>query len=117
MKESVKKDILWMVKNRHNFTFTGSTGRKIAFDELGRNGMQCFYVFESTGVLLSTKHPNILESLLKVKASINFQIKEWAQDRASGFLPRIEFNKIIKEFDLPEWVMLAVENQKVKYYR
>lgn len=116
MKESVKKDILWMIKNRHNFTFTGSAGRVIEFDKNASSGLKCFHVLESKGILLPTKHPNILENLLKVKASINFQIKEWAQDRASGLLPRVEFNKIIKEFNLPDWVVLAVENQKVKFY-
>ena len=108
--------MIWMLRHRTDFTFTGSDYRPVKFNRGGANGLLCFHKFESTGVLLETRHPNILSGLLRVKASINFQIKEWAQDRASGLLPKILFDEIIKEYNLPEWVAKAVEKQKVKYY-
>lgn len=106
-----------MLSNRHNFTFTGSNLKITEYSPSGKDGFQCFHSFESEGKLITTRHKNIFETLLRVKASLNFQIKEWAHDRASGLLPKIEFNKIIHEFNLPEWVVRAVENQKCKYYQ
>jgi hypothetical protein len=43
-------------------------------------------------------------------------IKEWAQDRAKGYLPKIEFEKITKEYNLLPWMVEAVEKQKYKFY-
>jgi hypothetical protein len=81
-------------------------------------------------------------SKAKVKASINFQIKQWAECRAEGTLPLMELSKrlaygkygtsftdfhvlewvngepvyfddIESQFNLPGWVLKAVENQAI----
>ena len=40
----------------------------------------------------------------------------YAEDRAKGTLPKIEFDKICNEFNVPSWFIKAVEKQKYKYY-
>lgn len=112
-----------MIRVRQAFTFTGGKLRfKYKTDAInhnlnGCNGFIAYFKNESTGQIPPTRHPNILNTLFTVKASLNFQINEWAEDRASGLLPRICFDDIVKELQLPEWVVRAVENQKVTYYK
>lgn len=122
MKDNLRNEYIWMLSVRNNFTFTGGKlrfqekGNSILHSSVGVSGFAAYHRNESEGKTPPTKHPNILRTLFTVKASLNFQIKEWAQDRASGLLPQVEFKKIIEELRLPEWVVKAVENQKVNYY-
>lgn len=145
-----ERDFRWYLKVRNSFTFSGSiiTNKsglplEIKFSSTGIDGKQAYNIYDSTGKLHPTRHPNILTSLLKTKASVNFQIKQWAIDRSKGELSKIEFlsdvpifckkpwtwnvgkNKqeerwfleqsIEYDLDLPEWVVNAVETQKFKY--
>lgn len=144
------KDFNWYLKVRNHFTFSGDILRKdghpldIEFSLSGVDGKQAYHTYDSTGKLLPTKHPNLLRVLLKTKASVNFQVKQWAIDRAKGELSKVEFMSDVSifckkpwswyvnenksderwfleqsiEFDLglPEWVVNAVESQKSKYY-
>ncbi len=148
--KSFERDFKWYLSNRKNFTFSGDILRKknkepleIIFDRKGLSGKESFHLYDSTGVLKPTRHTNLLQCLLKTKASINFQIKEWAKDRATGYLPGVLFsldciqsiydkkhwslNQIIEqrmleketvevEYLLPNWVINATEQQKFKYY-
>ena len=63
-----------------------------------------------------TKEPELLNQILLCKASVNFNIKMWAEDRGKGCLGKLEFQNIIKEYELLPWMVEAVENQKLKYY-
>lgn len=82
----------------------------------GVDAKQAFFTFESTGKLLPTKHPLLFHSLLKCKASANFHIKLYAQDRANGFLSRYELEQeIYAEVDPPQWFKDAVENNMIKF--
>lgn len=115
--KNFERDWNWYVKYKDEFTFSGSLNRELIVDlEKGKNAKECFFIFDSQGKLNSTNEPELLSKVIKCKESINFQIKEYAQDRAKGYLPRIEFDKIIKEFELLEWMIKAVEQQKYKYY-
>ena len=69
-----------------------------------------------TVIIKPTYEPNKLKTLLKTKGSVNLHIKMYAEDRAKGYLPKIEFDKICTEYDLPSWFIDAVENQKKKYF-
>ena len=107
------RDYNWYLKNKDIFGFSGSIPKKI---ELGiKTPKECFFIFDSQGKLEPCSDPILLQQILLCKESVNFQIKEWAQDRAKGYLPKIEFEKIIKEFNLLNWQIKAVENQKYKY--
>lgn len=87
----------------------------IQYDVNGLSAKECFYIFDSQGRIEKTKEPEKLEQLYKTKGSVNLHIKMYAEDRAKGYLPKIEFQEIIKEIKAPEWFEKAVENQKIKY--
>lgn len=115
--ESFERDWNWYYKYRNIFTFDGSYDRILSYDEFeGYNAKHCFYILDSKGKVLQTNEPRLLTEILKCKGSINLHIKMWAEDRAKGILPKIEFEKIIEEFELLPWMTEAVEKQKFKYY-
>lgn len=115
--KNFERDWNWYVEYKDVFTFSGSLNRHllIDFDE-GKGAKECFFILDSQGKLNPTNEPELLSAVIKCKESINFQIKEYAQDRARGYLPRIEFEEITKEFELLPWMVKAVEQQKNKYY-
>jgi hypothetical protein len=88
----------------------------IQFDENGKTAKECFYLYDTNGIVKPTFQPTELKTLLKTKGSVNLHIKMYAEDRAKGYLPKIEFEKICNEYNLPKWFIDAVENQKKKYY-
>ena len=115
--KNFERDWSWYNKYQDIFTFDGSPNKKLVTDaDKGYSAKECFYIFDSQGKLKSTNEPELLSKIFKCKGGINFMIKEWAQDRAKGYLPKIEFDKIIKEFELLPWIIEAVEKQKYKYY-
>jgi hypothetical protein len=119
MKYSIKfeRDYNFYLNNINNFTFSGSLNRTLLIDlDKGLSAKECFYKLDSTGMLFPTKEPDLLFKIFKCKESVNFQIKEWSKDRAKGYLPKIEFDEIVKEYNLLDWIIKAVEQQKYKYY-
>ncbi len=123
-KESFNRDFNWYLSMRHNFKFDGCAeyhNKKgeliIQYDPNGIDGKKAFYLYDSSGEIRKTKHPNLLHALLKTKGSVNLHIKMYAEDRASGILPKYELLEMCKEFNAPEWFFSAVENQKMKYWK
>lgn len=113
-----ERDYNWYLKHKGNFTFDGTldTSDKVVFNENGKDAKYCFYVFDSQGKVIPTNEPELLFQIYKCKGSINFNIKMWAEDRGKGLLGKGEFNCIIKEYELLDWMIDAVEKQKLKYY-
>lgn len=94
------RDVKWYLKMRNTFNFDGSGGyydkmgdSVIRYDKNGVSGIEAFFKWDSNGVIVGTRHPNILRAILKTKGAINLQIKLWAQGRADGTLPLVEFSK------------------------
>lgn len=125
MKYSKKfeKDYKWYLSVSDVFSFDGTKdyySKKgidlIQFDENGKTAKECFYLYDTNGIIKPTCEPDKLKTLLKTKGSVNLHVKMYAEDRAKGYLPKIEFDKICTEYDLPSWFINAVENQKKKYY-
>jgi hypothetical protein len=118
MKKEVLEQIKWYFSLRKKFNFDGKPFEEVVFDRNGIDGVTLFYNVDSRGkrVLKPTRHPNIYQSLMKTKSSINLHIKMYAEDRAKGILPKIEFEKICEEINAPKWFIDAVENQKNRYY-
>jgi len=115
--EKFERDYNWYLKYKDIFTFDGHYNKEIKEDyNYGLSAKECFYKFDTNGIMLNTKEPKLLSKIFKCKGSINFNIKMWAEDRAKGYLPKIEFIKIINEFELLDWMVDAVEKQKCKYY-
>ncbi len=117
------EDITWYFNIRHKYNFDGvgtyynKRGTEvIQYSKTGIDGIRAFFEYDSNGNVLPTKHPNILKTLLKTKGSINLHIKMYAEDRAKGRLPELEFKKICTEINSPNWFINAVEKQKYKYY-
>jgi hypothetical protein len=119
-----ERDFEWLLKSRKKFNFDGNLnyttkdGRNIIVpDKNGKSAKECFYIFDSTGLIEPCRQPKLLHSLLRCKGSINFNIKAWAEERGNGFLGKIEFLEIVKEFSLLDWMIESVENQRMKYWR
>lgn len=135
----MNKELKYLMSHRNNFTFSGDElNVTISYDKNGMDFIKGFKLFDEKGQrVIETKHPESLRRAIKTKASLNFQIKQWAESRADGTLPLILFSKRIAnekyphlnineqdnppdietELSLPEWVVNAVEKQKNKYYK
>lgn len=112
-KVNFERDFKWYLSMRHLFSFDGALSRDIIYNKEGIDGKQAFFIYDSTGKLNPTKHPNILSSLLKTKGSINLHIKMYAEDRAAGRFPLLEFRSLCIKFKAPYWFREAVEKQKI----
>lgn len=114
--KNFERDWEWYYKYKDIFIFSGSLNKEV---NLGfkYSAKECFYLYDTQGKTEDCLEPILLQQIFKCKESINFQIKEWAQDRAKGYLPKIEFEEIIKEYNLLPWMVEAVEKQKYKYYK
>lgn len=113
--KNFERDYFWYLSNKKTFIFSGSPKKELK--QGNKTAKECFYIYDSTGKLEGCSEPQLLQEVLLCKEAINFQIKEWAQDRAKGYLPRTEFEKIINEYHLLDWMVKAVERQKCKYYQ
>lgn len=140
--KSFERDFDFYFRNAMHFKFCGTQTHKYkaVFSANGVSAKEAFYNIESKGENTPTTEPYILDMLLLTKASVNFQIKQWAEDRASGYLSKIELSQRLSEvnvddlilthtqsgsyyfkdletyYGLPEWVLNAVENQKKKIW-
>lgn len=112
--DNFNRDFNWYLSIRHLFTFDGKEDYK-PLEGIKISAKTAFFLIDSQGKHYPTKHPNILKTLLKVKGSVNLHIKMYAEDRASGVLPKVEFERICIEINAPEWFYKAVEHQKLKY--
>lgn len=121
MKYSKKyeRDYEFYYSQRNVFNFCGTLTPKYTavFDENGKSAKEVFYMIDSQGKNLPTNEPELLNELLLCKASINFQIKQWGEGRAKGITSLYELTEEYKnQYNLPEWVIVAVEKQKEKWY-
>lgn len=111
------RDFRWLLSVRQLFNFSGKDENALVVYNLkGVDGKMAFFRFDSNGMMVPTRHPNILFTLLKTKASVNLHIKMFAEDRAKGILPAIEFLAWCEAIKAPHWFIAAVESQKMKYY-
>lgn len=96
---------------RKQFWFAGGELTKSPVqDRNGVDGKRAFFLMESTGKMVPTKHPNLLFALLKSKASANFHIKQYAEDKAEFRMSWIELEEIFEEEKYPQWFQKAVRN-------
>ena len=121
---SFERDFRWFLKMRHTFDFDGSSvyyNKKgesiIQYNKKGVDGKEAFYTWDSKGIIKSTRHPNLLHTLLKIKGGCNLHIKMYAEDRAEGNMNKIEFRALCIHFKAPYWFREAVEEQKKNYYK
>lgn len=132
-----ERDYTFYLSNKDTFTFAGSDlkkdygiqfpGEPEPFDEegkplpftvpysaTGKSAKVCFYQLDSEGKCKPCSEPELLVEILRCKASVNLNIKIWAQSRAEYTLSKVELLEYIEFYKAPEWVLKAIENQKLK---
>jgi len=129
-----------------NFCGTLNPKFEAIYSKNGLSAKEVFYSIQSEGKNKPCYEPALLNDLLLCQSSVNFQIKQWAEGRADSTLPLAELSKkraqikypddfskfstlfwvnsepvyfedIQTQYSLPDWVIDAVENQKVKFYK
>lgn len=88
----------------------------IVYDPDGVDGKQAFHHYDSTGMVLPTRHPNILRCMLKTKGSVNLHIKMFAEDKAKGRYPGLELRAFCIKYKCPPWFKQAILNQTQQYH-
>ena len=73
-----------------------------------------FFILDSEGKNNFCSEPQLLVEILTCKASINLQIKQWAQGRSEYILSKNEIEEYTNYYKCPEWVLISVESQKEK---
>ncbi len=110
-----ERDFNWYLSMRNTFDFDGQLYRTdIVYDKDGVDAKRAFFLLDSQGKMTPTKHPTMLRQLIKVKGGTNLHIAMYAEDRASGILPSIEFDEWCDEWKVPKWFIEAVERQTHK---
>lgn len=136
-----ERDYAFYLSNKDNFTFAGSNIKidfgiqfpgepelieknedgkdnavpfTIPYSSTGKSAKVCFYQLDSEGKCKPCAEPELLVEILTCKAAINLQIKTWAQSRAEYTLSKFELLEYIEYYKAPEWVLKAIENQKLK---
>lgn len=110
-KEKFLKDVRFYLKNRHRFIFTGSPYVEFPVDVNGIDELTAFKMMDSNGKLIPTRHPNLATTLLRVKASVNFQIKEWKLGIRDGLFGKWESKVYLSSIDAPDWVWKALNSK------
>ena len=115
--ENFTRDFNWYLKMRNTFNFDGRLNYedKIIYSKKGVDAKKAFLKLDSEGIVLPTKHPNILESILKTKGGVNLHIKMYGQDLANQRLTLLEFRMwCIYCWQSPDWFREAVQRQRYK---
>lgn len=109
-KQRFIRDVRFYLMNRHRFTFSGSTAPTFVFDTDGVDGVTAYKILDSHGKNVPTRHPLLASSLAQTKASINFQIKEWAHGVGNYLDCFYDLDLYWQSIGAPSWVHDAVLN-------
>lgn len=112
--ESFLRDVRFFLANRHYFTFCGKAVPIVKYDSAGVDGMRWFYLIDSTGKDVPTRHLRLAARLLHIKRSVNWQIKEWAEGYEYCFTGILGYFVDVK--NPPEWAITALRNQVYRRY-
>lgn len=106
------RDVRFYLGNRHRFTFFGGIVQAPLFDRTGVSGVEAFWLFDTTGRHVPTKHPRLFVALMRTKKSINWHIKAWA-DGFWDMCEQISFylNEIV---NCPTWVESALRGAIIR---
>lgn len=107
------------LNNKKTLTFCPFDIPDIKFDPKGVDGKYAFYIFESQGKLLPTKHVRIFKNVFRFKCSLNFHIKMWSESCWKFGMPN--YDELMTTFiNPPEWVgkhfkNMLIENRYIDY--
>lgn len=115
--KNFERDFEFYQNNLDLFDFSGSPAPGVVYDPEGPSAKRCFHIFDSEGKLKPCSEPELLSRLLLAKASVNWHIKAWAEGRADGTFPGIEFYPFLESIGAPDWVTKAVNRQWMRILR
>jgi hypothetical protein len=115
---SFQRDWKFYLDSRDVFTFCGKHDseilEKILSDPNGLTAKECFLFLDGRGEIKPCSEPDLLFQVLKVKAAINWQVKQWAEMLLGGVLMPSELVECRDDYNLPSWVLESVLNQSRK---
>jgi hypothetical protein len=122
--EAFERDWNWYLKYKDVFNFDGlkdyydkKGNQRVIYSELGKSAKECFYQFDTNGKIISTNEPDLLYQIIKCKGSLNLNIKMWAEDWSNLLFFKFNLEEIKQEFELLDWQIKAIENQRDKILR
>lgn len=114
--ENFDRDFRWFLLVRHHYNFDGKYPIDPPFDLRGVDARRAFQIYDSQGRLVPTRHPNIVQSLIRTKGSVNLHIREYAAGAHTGEIPHAEIRQWLSEVKSPYWVFNALNQQWRKMY-
>lgn len=115
---SFQRDWEFYLRSREVFTFCGKPDseilEKIKPDPNGSTAKECFLYLDGRGEVKPCSEPELLFQVLKTKAAVNWQVKQWAEMLLGGVLFPSELVECRDDYGLPKWVVEAVLNQSRK---
>lgn len=114
-KANFNRDYAFYSRNIDTLNFSGKYPPIILDDPDGKSAKECFYIFDSTGVLGACSEPLLLQKLMVCKASVNLHISLWAEGVRQNVLCPPELKEMMTEYSAPDWVMKAVLRQSEPY--
>jgi hypothetical protein len=122
--KNFERDYKLYSANRFNFSACDIKEKynKFKYSENGKTAKECFYILDSTGKYEECSELDMLYNLLNCKASLNLQIKLWAEEIEELLISKEQIKEntalaigilleIQKEYQLPEWVIKAITKQ------
>lgn len=82
-------------------------------DPNGHSALECWWAKDTYGKEMACREPELLDKVKRGKASVNLQVKMWAETVADGMLLR-QAELIEYVHGWPEWVLRAVLGQASK---
>lgn len=112
---SFERDWTFYLRSRSEFTFCGKPDSeihaKIIPSPSGKTAKECFLSLDSRGEVVPCLEPELLFEVLRTKAAINWQVRQWAEMLLGGVLRPLELVECRETYGLPEWVLEAILNQ------
>lgn len=108
-KANFMRDVRFYLRNRHRFTFTGSEPVRFDYDRNGVDGLTAYKRLDSDGIMVATRHPLLASTLARVKASVNFQVKEWKAGYSDMAITVPEMKDYLEEIGAPAWLYKAID--------
>lgn len=115
---AIMSDFDWYLSVRHVFSLSPKHSKIFVrgYGKKDANGRKAFDSYDSRGVLICTRHPRVANAALRAKEAVNFQVKQWAEGMAWGYILPIEIKEFLYGLRAPDWVFKACQAQKWKIY-
>jgi hypothetical protein len=112
--KSFERDFSFYMENKEKFTFFGGWPPDIIHDCSGVSAKRAFFTHDSTGKIVPTSEPELLQELFVCKKSMNFHIKMWAAGFAEWVLLENDIEEINRDYKCPPWVQKGIEKQGLR---